>query len=262
MDEYDQPLDDERPSRWAFLFSWPSFLLAGWLLFELTSDAFLGVTVFCLKFGWEYFRTAFWLRRRDPDRARGKMCFWAFLGCGLYRTACTGTILLFTVPWIVMALQGPGVAVRAEAIEAGLVALFGFLACGLVTLRAFGMALWHRKRIFLNWEINRARANDTWPPTATGPNRADVLITTFMIVFLLPVLLCAAIALVSVAVLIPQLQAVPQMMLVMMTIAFFLVASAILWARDILQRKVLARLPEECWDRNLFEDELEDQLTS
>src|SRR5205823_1721793 len=52
----------------------------GWALYELTTQPALGAVAVCLKFGWEDFRTARWLRRRDPNRRRGRACFWLYVG--------------------------------------------------------------------------------------------------------------------------------------------------------------------------------------
>lgn len=138
MDEFDSESNDERAhSRWGFVYSWTSFLLVAFVLYELTSQAFLGVTIFCCKFGWKYFRTAIWLRRQDPDSPRGKMNFWIFLASGLWRMAITGTILMFGLVWIDLAIQGPAAGQRQngdppkEFIEAMLVTFVGFFVSSL-----------------------------------------------------------------------------------------------------------------------------------
>ena len=71
---------------------WALLLIVAWLVFELTAQPALAVAAVCVKFGWEDFRTARWLRRSDPDRLRGRACFWLYVASGLWKTAITGTV--------------------------------------------------------------------------------------------------------------------------------------------------------------------------
>src|SRR5947209_18895965 len=85
MENLEHPTaDEERPGRgWHGPFTWTGLLAVGWVLYELTAQPAVGAVAVCLKFGWEDFRTALWLRRRDPDRRRGRACFWLYAGNGL-----------------------------------------------------------------------------------------------------------------------------------------------------------------------------------
>src|SRR5580658_3696594 len=94
LDDLDTP---PPPGRWDFLFSWTGLFLVGWVLYELTSQAFLGVTIFCFKLGWEDFRTAIWLRSKDPVAVRGKMELWIFIASGLWRTAIAAFIIMMII---------------------------------------------------------------------------------------------------------------------------------------------------------------------
>lgn len=119
----------EQPrSRWGFLFSWPSFFLCAWAIYELTSQAALGVPVLCAKFGWDYFRTAWWLRCMDTDKARGKVAFWIFMAGGLWKTAIVAVILMFVYALILAANQkaAPQAAAPKEIVEAAQVAFSAF----------------------------------------------------------------------------------------------------------------------------------------
>ncbi len=51
--------------------AWVILAGLGFLVFDLTAHPSLGVAVFCLKFGLDRFKTAFWLLRTDPIRRRG-----------------------------------------------------------------------------------------------------------------------------------------------------------------------------------------------
>ena len=77
MDDLNETGNESRSQRWSFI-SWPLILVIAFLIFEVTNDPAFAALAMCLKFGWEDFRTARWLRKTDPDRGRGKACFWLF----------------------------------------------------------------------------------------------------------------------------------------------------------------------------------------
>src|SRR5947209_1697135 len=82
-------------------------LAAGILVFELTKSPGLGAAIACTKFGWEDFLTARWLRRTDPDRRRGRTCFWLYVASGLWKCALTGIAVMFAVTFLAAAMQAP-----------------------------------------------------------------------------------------------------------------------------------------------------------
>ena len=128
--EYDAAQPKPR-SRFAFLFSWTGLLMLGWLIYELTAQAALGVMALCVKFGWEDFCTAVWLRRKDPIRSRAKVGFWMYLASGLWKSAVTGIVLAM----IVVAALGDGP--KDELEQAAMMVVLGFPASAFATLRCF-----------------------------------------------------------------------------------------------------------------------------
>src|SRR5262245_2789700 len=132
-----ESLDYERPqetaTRWAVGLS--LLIILGWVLFELTAQVPLALAVVCLKFGWEDFRTAVWLRKEDPCRARGWAEFWLFVSSGLWKTALVGYALLFCycVVWAITDL------VRGQAV--GNMPLSELVVAGLTFLAASGVAV-------------------------------------------------------------------------------------------------------------------------
>src|SRR5437016_4928589 len=99
-------LDEEDvPSRRRNFLSWPAVLAAGWLFYELTAQPNLGAAVVCAKFGWNDFRTAWWLRRVDPDRRRAWACFWFYLASALWKTAITATVTIFAFAFVAASLR-------------------------------------------------------------------------------------------------------------------------------------------------------------
>jgi hypothetical protein len=126
------------PGRFNFLFSWTGLLLIGWIVYELTSQASLGVTMLCCKLGWEELRTAVWLRRRDSVPARGKIEFWIFVASGLFKSTLSGLILsiviaMFTFPQNNNAQPG-AFKPPDEFMEATLIWMVGGLTTALATL--------------------------------------------------------------------------------------------------------------------------------
>src|SRR5690348_3139813 len=129
-----EPADDDYvaeglPRRPSWLMSWPSFFVLAFVVYELTAQEWLGITLFCIKFGWEDFRTALWLRRRDADVIRAKIGFWTFASSGLWRAAICGVALMFVVAALHGRDRNPGQAQPPppQFIEAITVAFFGFL---------------------------------------------------------------------------------------------------------------------------------------
>src|SRR5437879_6067252 len=98
--------EEQSPRRRRFPFTWPLLLAAGWVLYEVTTQPSLAILTICLKFGWNDFRTAYWLRRTDPSRKRGRAYFWLYLGSGFWRTAITAIVPMFAAV-VLTAQAGP-----------------------------------------------------------------------------------------------------------------------------------------------------------
>jgi hypothetical protein len=178
--------------------SWPMLFLIGWLLYELTTQPTVGAVAVCLKFGWEDFRTAIWLRRVDPRRMRGRACFWLYLAAGLAKTAGVAGLMSFAFVAISPKLGNPQVrqrwaAVMEMATWTGLAMLTGFI-CSMFTLGyASVLARWGRFRLWLSSDIHRARSRNHWPPyvqNSVGNNRLEALFFIILFVVFLPFYLC------------------------------------------------------------------------
>src|SRR5215831_15315542 len=93
---YDQTFEAERSQRrWGNVIVVSLLVGLGWLLFELTAQPALGAVAVCAKFGWNDFRTAWWLRRRDLNRRRAAACFWLFVASAFWKMAIGAFVLLF-----------------------------------------------------------------------------------------------------------------------------------------------------------------------
>lgn len=118
---------------------WPVLIAAGILVYELTAQPGLGAAVACAKFGWDDFLTAFWLRKRDPDRARSWTCFWLYFASGLWKVATAGIVAMFSIGFLVVLLT------EKQWPERTFVLLVYTYLVGIV---GFGLAGLHRSSAF------------------------------------------------------------------------------------------------------------------
>jgi hypothetical protein len=184
---------DRRSRRWRNPFTWTTLIALGWVAYELTAQPGLGAFIVCAKFGWNDFRTAFWLRRIDPNRARGRTCFWLYLASGLWKVAVTGSALMFVLGFCMAQQRGPRagqppqpftVALEAALAGAGLSALIGFVLSTLATSRALWGAYWNGLRLWLSSGLHRARRAKVWPsiyPDCGSQNRIVILVYSTLI---------------------------------------------------------------------------------
>ena len=252
-----EPPPRRRPS-----FVLPILLGLSIVVYELTAQPGLGAAIACTKFGWDDFLTARWLRRRDPDRPRGRASFWLFVAAGLWKTAVTGVVVMFAVAFLDAALRPPPPAAGqmpappSEAIGAAfLMALFGFTLSTLATGRAFVGALRNRVRLWIDSRVHRDRRAGRWPPLSTAGrrNRAGAVLFTAlflgMMVFLVVFHVVLRSALRGWAAAGPQGQQFADTLASLFCCGvFLLVPVLILVFRDILGQLALARSPAECWE--------------
>ena len=153
---------------------WWLIAMVALVVAELTTHPSIGVVVFCLKFGWNDFQTAFWLRRHDPIPVRGKVCSWFYLSSGLWRVCISGFALMFAlVPIIAIAEarqaaggvpQNAGGQPPAELITCMIVWMLSSLAATAVTFLAVGMAHWFPFKIWVSAVVPESRRRGDWPP--------------------------------------------------------------------------------------------------
>lgn len=229
--------------------SWAMLFLVGWVLYELTTQPTVGAVAVCLKFGWEDFRAAIWLRRVDPRRLRGRACFWLYLASGLAKTAGIAGLMSFT--FVAVSPKGPGAqgqrwaAIMDMAAWTGLATLVG-LVCSIVTLGyAAALARWGGFKLWLSRDIHRARHRNDWPPYGSSivqNNRLNfLLIVVLLVVFFPPVLVV-----ISMIAIFAQLGNLIGPMLGFFPT--FGVPLLVLHGKDRLSRWLVASHPGECWD--------------
>lgn len=166
MREHEEQLEEQPRRHLQGPVTWTGLILVGWLLYELTAQPALGVVGVCLKFGWEDFRTAWWLRRRDPNRRRGRACFWLYVANGLWKAALVAFVMGAALGMVADQIPGPRRARQfSEVIGAiALTTVFGFALSGLAALRAIWLARRWGLRLWLHSAVHRACWYDAWPP--------------------------------------------------------------------------------------------------
>lgn len=179
-------LSNSLGERWRDVLVSVSMLALGWALFEWTHRPGLAAVVAAVKFGWSDFLTAFWLRRRDPDRGRGIACFWFYFAAGLWKITVVAFLLAALVAVCVgreggrpaRRVVGTGLALT----QTGLFLLSVVAVFGAVRARSFGVRIW------VDGSLHGYRKRNLWPVWPTGKNNARGLLLASMI---LPILMTA-----------------------------------------------------------------------
>jgi hypothetical protein len=241
-----QDIDTDRDkAAWRPRLSWPFLLLAGWVLYEATAQPGLAAAITCAKFGWPDFRAAWWLRRVDPDRARGQACFWYYLAFGLWKIAVLASGMMVALLFLGSIINGRPRAFGGPVISPVLSGIFvaagvGFGLSFLATYVALWSALRHGVKVWLGTAPYHARTERFWPPRHGRTNAAPFVTVTTMILtlwgFLLTLLILAAMGRGFHAF-------VPALLLA----AIFLAFPAFLIVFRLLDRRVFAQTPHECW---------------
>jgi len=227
-----------RSANWTGALIWSALGLVGWLVLELTAQPALGAAIVCSRFGWKDLRTALWLRRADPHRARRNACFWFCLSLGMQRIL----LAAFGLAMLIVAVQGVGPNpnagddLPAAFYGVGVLMLLGapsltvFALIGYVTARRGGILVW------VDRSLAQAGRNHAWPPvySSVPANPADNRVRLAW---------CSALITLALAGLV-----LPIIVLIFAGKA----AGAIVLAAEsplipLLSRRVIARHPAECW---------------
>jgi hypothetical protein len=238
--------DFDDASGWKPRLTWTVLLVFGWLLYEATAQPGLAAAITCAKFGWADFQAARWLRRVDPDRGRGRACFWFYLAFGLWKIAVLATVMMIALLFIGSIIHagkrpfGRGAGLSPVLGGILLSAAIGFGFSFLATYVALWSAVRHRVKIWLGSAPYRARTQRFWPPCHGQTNAAPFVTVTTLILtlwaFLLSLLLLAARAgrgNVAFLILLPGC--------IIVALAGFLLIFR------LLDHRVFAKNPNECW---------------
>src|SRR5262249_26905341 len=92
FDAAEEPSDRRRSA-----VAWGVLLTAAVVVYDLTTQPGLAGVTLALKAGLREFRTALWLRLRDPNHGRGAAHFWLYVCAGMALTCFAALGLLVTL---------------------------------------------------------------------------------------------------------------------------------------------------------------------
>ncbi|GDY09332.1 hypothetical protein LBMAG52_28180 [Planctomycetia bacterium] len=162
---------------------WWLILTVAVVVTELTAHPSIGVIVLCFKFGWNDFRTAHWLRRRDPNRRRGAVCSWFYLSSGLWRVCSWSFALMFIAIIFFVATEPPQARpanrpnadpdLPPEVMTCMAMWMGSFVVATLLTLLSVCFA-WRRPvKVWISRSVSESRRLNEWPPRPAPRLRPD-----------------------------------------------------------------------------------------
>lgn len=191
--------------------SWLVFAGLGLLVADSTGRPFPGVAVFCVKFGLDRLKTAYWLFRKDPNRPRARVCFLFYLASAFARIG-VATVLFMILHNIITNRFFPipagarGRAIVDEISDETLVCVIALAPWFIVESFAIATSIVFKIRVWVGIEADRARELDAWPPVnlddeAIVPPRNLVIthIHFFSIIIIMFLFLLLIVGLVSLA---------------------------------------------------------------
>lgn len=149
--------------------SWLVFAAFGLLVADTSGRPFPGVAVFCVKFGLDRLKAAFWLFRKDPNRPRARVCFLFYLGSALARIG-VATVMFMILHNIITSRFFPipaaarGRPIVDEFSEETLVCVIAMAPWFVVECFAIATSIVFKIHVWVGIEADRARELDAWPP--------------------------------------------------------------------------------------------------
>lgn len=153
---------------------WWLILTIAVVVTELTAHPSIGVIVLCFKFGWNDFRTALWLRRRDPNRRRGAVCSWFYLSSGLWRVCLWSFALMFVATVFFVATDPPQARpanrpkvdpdLPPEMVICMVMWMGSFGVATLLTLLSVCLAWRQPVKVWISRSVSDSRRLNQWPP--------------------------------------------------------------------------------------------------
>ena len=244
---------------------WWLILTVAFVVTELTAHPAIGVGVLCLKFGWDDFRTALWLRRRDPNRRRGAVCSWFYLSSGLWRVFLWSFSLMLVAIMFLMATEPPqargpnrDLVMPPEVITCLCMCLASFAVATIFTVLSVGFAWRRRIKVWISGTISRSRRLNEWPPRpipgllAPSNLLKGWLIGTGAGLFVFLFVAGIALILVGVKAMLPRQIGNNQKSVVLVAVMIgvgipLLTAIFILVIRGHILRRIEATSPADCW---------------
>lgn len=216
---------------------WWLLLAVAIVVAELTAHWSVGVTVFCLKFGLNDWRTAAWLCRVDPQPRRSHTIWWFLVGSGFLKIFLMSSIAFPVLAgwWAAMTRQ----RVLHEVQVAMTIGIGGMFFSFVVNHIGLYLASRRRVRVWLNGHLHRFREANVWPVLLSRPNRLRDLLNGSA----LPAILAFTIGIIFLIVFGVRNMIRPAMT----SAAVVVISSLILLGHAISVRRIVARTSEECW---------------
>ena len=243
---------------------WWLILTIAFVVTELTAHPAIGASVLCLKFGWDDFRTAAWLRSRDPNQERGTACMWFYFASGTWRVFLWSFALIVVACLFLKATQPPQVrdpngnlSVPPEIITCLCMCLASFAVATVLTLIAAGSAWKRQVKVWISGPISQSRRLNEWPPRPIPGKLAPTnllkswLIGTGAGFFLMLFVSGSAVSLAIVKVMLPGVgnnQKSAVLSAVVVGVGLLLIAAMfILLSNDRIFSRIEANSPADCW---------------
>jgi hypothetical protein len=233
---------------------WLGLGIVAVIIFELTAQPWVVVVIGCLKFGWDEQATARWLKRRDPNPIRGRICGRFYAAWALWKVSMVAMAMMFTLAIVsgqIDAAQGKPRQVQGNApppvfMSAFCVSILGFvLSAAMSTVAVF--SAWRRGvRVWLGPEAKLARRADVWPPNKISlpswrrKNRAGAVVLSALIT----ILTLVAIFILTCGLSLPR---TPLVFWMISVVVGLVLPVALLWSREFLLRRVAAQSIWQCW---------------
>ena len=174
---------------------WFLLMAIGFLAFELTAQPALVAVAVCSKFGIPDLLNGLWLRRTDPLRARGKICFWFCLSQGLWKTTMVAFVAMLMFIAIAQLLLVQNGQPPAGFVGTAMTFVMSFITASLTTWMGFVLARTAGHLIWIDENLKASRKTKTFPPQPGTNNRVRWLLAGSMIlpivIFLMTTLIVA-----------------------------------------------------------------------
>lgn len=240
------------------------------LVAELTAHPSIGVVVLCLKFGWNDFQTALWLRRRDPIPLRGRICSWFYGASSLWRICISGFALMFVLAVILGISEArqapvggrPQVAVPPmELITSMIVWMTSAMAAALVTTLALVLSRKSPSKIWISPVDPGSRQRNEWPPQIRMRFRPPMNVLKWWLI-LTTIAVSVPLAITGLMMLAGGFGAGnpprnPNIGLLVCTVVLAIVPLAVTSTCAIIESRLAATSPFECWLLPKSENSLE-----
>jgi hypothetical protein len=247
-------------------FAWVVLAGLGFLVFDLTAHPSLGVATFCLKFGLDRLKTAFWLVRKDPMRRRRFVLFLFYLARSISRIIMSAFLFIIGSAIVVnvfrQAQPNNGQArnpLFEEMKFAGYVVLIGYGIWLCVELIATFSALSLSVKVWVGSIADDSRRIDVWPPRYRMMNVPSIKdsvslkkslesqITLCMITFFITPIFTSIPGSIETVVnfSLDKNKTIFLIILVVMLYLALIVLLSVLHIR--LLNKIIAKDPSECW---------------